>query len=256
MGFETGTYQLTLVTATQHIPRLKELILELRYRLPDVASIMQNINPGRSPLIYGEETRLLWGDETIEEKLGSVRFSLSPRAFFQLNPEQTVKLYNLVREAAALTGRERVVDAYCGVGTIGLWLAPDAAEVRGMDVIPEAIGDAKRNAAKNGIDNVSYESGTAEELFPRWLAQGFQPDVIVVDPPRTGCGKDLLQAVAKAKPKRLLYVSCNPSTLAKDCDYLLKQGFNVEWIRPLDMFPQTSHVECIVLIKRAESRMK
>ncbi len=248
IGFETEDCQLTLVTATKHIPQEAALVERLRSRLPDVKSIMQNINPRKTSLIFGQKTRVLWGAAHIDEQLGEVKFSLSPRAFFQLNPEQTVKLYNYVKEAAALTGRELVVDAYCGVGTIGLWLAPAAREVRGIEIVPEAVEDAKRNARRNGIKNARFYTGKAEVILPRWVKQGIKPDVIVIDPPRSGCGRPLLEALVKVQPKRIVYVSCNPSTLAKDCDVLLKGGFSIQWVQPVDMFPHTAHVECIASI--------
>ncbi|GAX91258.1 23S rRNA (uracil-5-)-methyltransferase RumA [Effusibacillus lacus] len=247
IGFETGEVQLTLVTRTEELPRKKELIQRLRERLPYLTSIMQNINPARTSLVFGEKTVPLWGKEKIEERLGEVRFTLSSRAFFQLNPEQTTKLYNLVAEAAALTGEETVVDAYCGVGTIGLWLAPKAKEVLGIDVIPEAIADARENAVRSGIRNARFEVGKVERLLVERVKKGFRPDVVVVDPPRTGCDEELLRAMLTAKPKRIVYVSCNPSTLAKDCNILLEK-YEIQNIQPVDMFPQTAHVECVTLL--------
>ena len=249
VGFQTEDTQLTLVTATREIPRVKEVVLELRTRLPFVKSIMQNINDKKTSMIFGDETKVLWGEEAIDEKLGEVQFSLSPRAFFQLNPEQTVKLYNFVKEAADLTGQELLVDAYCGVGTIGLWLAPDAKEVRGIEIIPDAVQDAKRNAELSGIKNAKFFTGKAEKLLPQWVKEGLKPDVVVVDPPRTGCDEQLLQTLLSVKPKRIVYVSCNPSTLAKDCD-VLKKTYDINWVQPVDMFPQTSHVETVTLLKR------
>jgi 23S rRNA (uracil-5-)-methyltransferase RumA len=179
--------------------------------------------------------------------------SLSPRAFFQLNPEQTVKLYNAVREAAGLTGQELVVDAYCGTGTIGLWLAPDAKEVRGIEAIEEAVRDARQNAKQSGLPNTQFYLGRAERLLPQWVREGLRPDVVVVDPPRTGCEQPLLSAIAEAKPPRLVYVSCNPATLAKNCRFLLDAGYRIEWIQPVDMFPQTSHIENVALIVRSDT---
>jgi 23S rRNA (uracil1939-C5)-methyltransferase len=151
-----------------------------------------------------------------------------------------------------LTGKETVVDAYCGTGTIGLWLAPYAKEVRGIESIPEAVEDARANAARNGRDNAQFYAGNAEELLPRWVKSGFAPDVIVADPPRTGLDPRFLEAVLKTKPKRFVYVSCNPSTLAKDCKVLLDGGYKLEWVQPVDMFPQTSHVECCSLLVRKD----
>ncbi|WP_240688978.1 23S rRNA (uracil(1939)-C(5))-methyltransferase RlmD [Ammoniphilus sp. YIM 78166] len=247
VGFETEGTQLTIVTAVKEIPKIKELILELRHRMPFLQSIMQNINDKKTSLIFGDQTNLLWGSGTIDERLGEVQFSLSPRAFFQLNPEQTIKLYNAVKEASALTGKELLVDAYCGVGTIGLWLAPDAKEVRGIEVIPEAVEDANRNAQLSGIRNARFYTGKAEQLLPQWVKQGLRPDVVVVDPPRTGCDEQLLKTLLSVKPKRIVYVSCNPSTLAKDCNLLAKQ-YDIHWVQPVDMFPQTAHVESVTLM--------
>ncbi|CAM3665011.1 23S rRNA (uracil(1939)-C(5))-methyltransferase RlmD [Marinicrinis lubricantis] len=249
-GFASEDLQLTLVTAGRDLPQKKELIAAVTREIPQVTSISQNINPHKTSLIFGDETLHLWGKETMEERLGELRYELSPRAFFQLNPEQTLKLYDEVKRAAALTGKEEVMDLYCGTGTIALWLAPHAKKVFGIEMIPEAIEDAKQNAKNNGITNAEFMVGKAEQLLPQRIQKGERPDVIVVDPPRTGCDDKLLKAVIQAKPKRFVYVSCNPSTLAKDCKVLLDNGFRIEWIRPVDMFPQTAHVECCSLFVR------
>lgn len=250
---QTGNVQLTFITASDKLPEKERLIAAIRSELPNVNTIAHNINKADTPLVFGDETRVLWGEERLDEELGGLRFSLSPRAFFQLNPEQTVKLYDAAKEAAALTGSELVVDAYCGTGTIGLWLAPLAKEVRGIEIIPEAVDDARRNAELSGADNAKFYVGRAEKLLPEWVKRGTRPDVIVVDPPRTGCDRELLSAIAAAKPARLVYVSCNPSTLAKDCQVLLQSGYWLEWIQPVDMFPQTAHVECCSLLVRKDS---
>jgi len=243
---ESGELQLTLVATAERFPGRDELVAAIRRNLPQITSISVNVNASPSPLVFGERTVLLWGKPDLETRLGDLSFKLSPRAFFQLNPAQTVKLYELAREAAALTGWETVVDAYCGTGTIALWLAPYAREVRGIETIREAVDDAERNARLNGRTNARFYVGRAEELLPRWVKQGFRPDVIVVDPPRTGCDAALLRTVADVKPARFVYVSCNPSTLAKDCRVLLDAGYRIEWAQPVDMFPQTAHVECCV----------
>lgn len=247
VGFETGEKQLTLVTGTDKIPREKELITELKSSIPGLRGISQNLNREKTSLIFGEKTRTIWGKERINESLGTVKFTLSPRSFFQLNPVQTVKLYDTVKEAAALTGKEKVVDAYCGVGTIALWLAPDCWEVWGVEMTPEAIEDAKKNAQLSVIDNARFFAGKAEEWLPRWVKEGVKPDVVVVDPPRTGCGKPLLDAVLKTKPARFIYVSCNPSSLARDVAYLEKE-YKLKWVQPVDLFPQTGHVESVALL--------
>ncbi len=252
VGQASGQVQLTLITAVDRMPHADRLVARIREELPMVATIAYNIHKGKSPLVFGEQTHVLWGDERLEETLGDVQFSLSPRAFFQLNPAQTVKLYNATQEAAALSGTELVVDAYCGTGTISLWLAPAAREVRGIEVVPEAVRDAQDNARTSGIGNAHFYEGRAEQLLPKWVKQGIRPDVVVVDPPRTGCERSLLDAIAQARPARFVYVSCNPATLAKDCQVLLDSGYRLDWVQPVDMFPHTSHVECVVSTYRKD----
>ncbi|MDZ5473551.1 23S rRNA (uracil(1939)-C(5))-methyltransferase RlmD [Bacillus sp. 31A1R] len=243
-GVQTGELQIVLITSKKELPKKEEIIARIKKHLPEVKSIVQNINGQKTSLIFGEETVKLEGKEFIQETLGDLEFELSARTFFQLNPEQTVKLYNEVKEAAALTGKEKVVDAYCGVGTIGLWLAEKAGEIRGMDVIPESIEDAKKNAERHGIKHAKYVTGKAEEVLPKWAKEGWKPDVIIVDPPRTGLDQQLLKTILKVKPKKVVYVSCNPSTLAKDIS-VLAGSYKVGYMQPVDMFPQTSHVECV-----------
>lgn len=244
-GFQSGEVQVVLITTQKEVPRKKQIMAEIQSRLPEVKSLVQNINGNKTSLIFGEKTIHLRGEEVIQETLGDLNFELSARAFFQLNPTQTIKLYDEVKRAANLTGKEKIADAYCGVGTIGLWLADGASEVRGMDTIDAAIIDAQKNADKHGIKNATYVTGTAEHWLPKWVEEGWRPDVVVVDPPRTGCDQKLLNAIKKVKPKKFIYVSCNPSTLAKDIDYLSKD-YKVEYLQPVDMFPHTAHVECVV----------
>ena len=244
IGVESGEVQVVIVTATKELPRENVIADEIQKRLPEVTSIQHNSNPKKTSLIFGEKTRHLRGKEAIQEQLDVYTYELSSRAFFQLNPYQTRKLYKEVEKAAALTGKEKVVDAYCGVGTIGIWLAGKAGEVRGMDVIAEGIKDAKKNAELQNITNISYEVGKAEQVLPKWVKEGWKPDVIVVDPPRSGCDQALLNTILQVKPKTFVYVSCNPSTLAKDIDVLSKT-YKIEYMQPVDMFPQTAHVECV-----------
>ncbi|KYG26990.1 23S rRNA (uracil(1939)-C(5))-methyltransferase RlmD [Alkalihalobacillus trypoxylicola] len=245
VGFESGQVQVVLVTTDANIPKLNLLKEEVQKRLPEVSSFQLNINNKKTSLVFGEAIVHLDGEEVIEETLGDISFSLSARAFFQLNPVQTTKLYNEAKKAAKLTGKEKVVDAYCGVGTIGLWLAEDAGEVRGMDVIASSIEDARENAKRHGYQHMRYEVGTAEKWLPQWINEGWKPDVVVVDPPRSGCDPQLLQAIIQAKPKRVVYVSCNPSTLAKDIEILRKKGYKINQLQPVDMFPWTSQVESV-----------
>ncbi len=243
-GIKTGETQVCLVTTRKDLPRKQELIERMLKIDPSIVSITQNINREKTSLIFGDETIVLHGKETIHEELGELAFDLSSRAFFQLNPEQTVHLYDEIKKAANLTGKEKVVDAYCGVGTIGLWLAPHAKEVRGMDVVPESVDDAKKNARNHGFKHARYYTGTAEEWLAKWRKEGFIPDVITVDPPRTGLAPSFIKTVMKIQPKRFVYTSCNPSTFAKDLQELTKI-YKVEYIQPVDMFPQTARVEIV-----------
>lgn len=247
VAFATGETQLTLVTATPEIPRVKEMILELRTRLPQLVGITQNVNAQKTSLVFGDKTISLWGRPSIAEKLGDLSFDLSARAFFQLNPEQTGKLFDQVKAAAGLTGKELVLDLYCGTGTIGLWLAPYAREVRGIELIPEAVEDAQRNAERNEAANASFHVGRAEVLMPKWAKQGLRPDVVVVDPPRTGLDEALIRSLLDVQPEKIVYVSCNPSTFAKDTAKLL-QIYKLVNVQPVDMFPHTSHVESVALL--------
>lgn len=243
-GIKTGETQVCLVTTRKDLPHKEELIERMLKIDPSIVSITQNINREKTSLIFGDETILLYGKDTIHEELGELAFDLSSRAFFQLNPEQTVHLYDEIKKAASLSGKETVVDAYCGVGTIGLWLAREAKEVRGMDVVPESIEDAKKNARNHGFKHVRYYTGTAEEWLSKWYRSGFTPDVITVDPPRTGLAPSFIKTVLKIKPKRFVYTSCNPSTFAKDLQELTKL-YTIDYIQPVDMFPQTARVEIV-----------
>ena len=200
-------------------------------------------------VIMGDETIHLWGKEVINEKINEVSFELSPRAFFQLNPQQTKILYQEAINALDLTTPKTVVDAYCGVGTIGLSLAKKAKEVRGMDVIPQAIDDAKKNAEAMNLTNTRYEVGTAESLLPKWLKEGFSPDAIVVDPPRTGLDNQLLKAIQESPSPQMVYISCNVSTLARDLVSLAKI-YHIDYLQSVDMFPQTARCEVVVKMSR------
>ncbi|WP_391117306.1 23S rRNA (uracil(1939)-C(5))-methyltransferase RlmD [Psychrobacillus sp. L3] len=247
-GMKTGQIQVTLVTTQKKMPHKEELVQKIRAIDANIVSISQNINAEDTSLIFGDNTFNLHGKETIHEKLGELAFDLSARAFFQLNPEQTEHLYNEIEKAAALTGVETVVDAYCGVGTIGLWLAKNAKEVRGMDIVEESIKDAKRNAKRNGFKNTTYVHGTAKQWLQKWKNEDFVPDVLTVDPPRAGLDDELLKTILDIKPKRFVYTSCNPSTLAKDLEALTKV-YHVRYIQPVDMFAQTAHVEAVTLLE-------
>jgi len=251
-GFATGETMVCLVTNGTRIPRVDELVEGIRRALPDVRSIVQNVNTRNTNVIFGDETRVLWGSDVIYDELDGIRFAISARSFYQVNPAQTVALYRKAVEYAGLTGRETVIDAYCGIGTISLFLARRAGKVYGVESVPEAVEDARRNAALNGIANASFEVGLAEEVIPRWREAGIAADVIVVDPPRKGCDAQLLDTIVRMRPKRVVYVSCNPATLARDLAVLEAGGFRTVEVQPVDMFPHTGHVECCALIERSK----
>ncbi|WP_052025623.1 23S rRNA (uracil(1939)-C(5))-methyltransferase RlmD [Anoxybacillus sp. KU2-6(11)] len=247
-GATTKEVMVVLITRTEEIPHKKKVVEEIVKRIPNVKSIVQNINPKRTNVIMGEQTRVLWGSEYIYDYIGDIRFAISARSFYQVNPEQTKVLYEKALEYAELTGREMVIDAYCGIGTISLFLAKNAKKVYGVEIVPEAIEDAKRNAELNGMTNVEFAIGEAEVVIPKWYEQGVKADCIVVDPPRKGCDESLLQTIIAMKPKRVVYVSCNPATLARDLRMLEDGGYKTLEVQPVDMFPHTVHVECCALL--------
>ena len=249
----TGERMVVLVTNGRDLPHTDELVGLIRDSVPGVKSICQNVNTDRSPVIFGEETRVLWGSDVIYDDIGDIRFAISARSFFQVNPIQTERLYRSAVNYAALTGEETVIDAYCGIGTITLFLAKHARRVYGVEIVPEAIEDAKRNAALNGINNAEFKVGDAGVVMPSWQAQGVSPDVIVVDPPRKGCDPVLLETMLQLKPERIVYVSCNPSTLARDLRVLEDGGYRTVEVQPVDMFPHTGHVECVIGMQRIDT---
>ncbi|WP_085521093.1 23S rRNA (uracil(1939)-C(5))-methyltransferase RlmD [Tuberibacillus sp. Marseille-P3662] len=245
-GNQTGEIMVVLVTKTKELPFRKRFLKELPQKFPGIKSIAHNINPKRTNTIFGDETRTLWGRDLIYDNIGDIKFAISPRSFYQVNPEQTKVLYDKAMELAELNGEETVIDAYCGIGTISLFLAQKAGQVYGVEVVPEAIDDARANAELNDLDNVSFEVGQAEDVIPRWYKdKGIQADVIIVDPPRKGCDEALLQTMIDMQPKRVVYVSCNPATLARDLRILEEGGFKTQEVQPVDQFPQTTHVECV-----------
>jgi len=252
-GYVSGEMMVVLVTNGSRIPQVEQWIEGIRSELPAVTSIVQNVNKKNTNVIFGDETRVLWGQEVIYDELDGIRFAISARSFYQVNPQQTVALYRKAVEYAGLTGTENVIDAYCGIGTISLFLARQAGQVYGVEIVPEAIEDAKRNAALNGIDNATFEAGPAEVVIPRWKQEGNKPDVIVVDPPRKGCDSELLETILAMQPERVVYVSCNPSTLARDLRVLEDGGYRTVEVQPVDMFPHTTHVECVVGICRVDT---
>jgi 23S rRNA (uracil1939-C5)-methyltransferase len=203
-------------------------------------------------VVLGRKNQTLWGSDYIMDAIGDLKFKISPMSFYQINPIQTETLYNKTLEYADLTGRETVIDAYCGIGTISLFLARKAARIYGVEVIPQAIEDAKENARINGIENAEFLTGESEAVIPRLSKLGVKADVVVVDPPRKGCDERLLQTIVDMSPKRMVYVSCNPATLARDLKYMAEHGYQVDEVQPVDMFPQSVHVECVTLMSRVK----
>ncbi|MRH44578.1 23S rRNA (uracil(1939)-C(5))-methyltransferase RlmD [Aquibacillus halophilus] len=244
-GQETGETMIVIVTRTEQLPYEEELVKELHETYPQIKSIIQNVNKEKTNVILGKKTKVLWGEEYINDTIGDIKFAISPKSFYQINPPQTKKLYDKALEYADLSGDEIVIDAYCGIGTISLFLAQKAKKVYGVEIVPEAISDAKMNAKLNGIENTEFYVGEAEKIMPWWTAQGLRPDVIVVDPPRKGCDEALLDAMLTMKPKKIVYVSCNPSTLARDLRFLEDGGYETKQVQPVDMFPQTGHIEAV-----------
>ncbi len=249
----TGEVQVTFVTNSPKLPKKAELLAAIATELPAVVSVSQNVNKGRTSQVWGDETTLLAGAQYITEVINGVHYMLSPQAFLQLNPEQTAVLYQEALRALDLQPGDKLVDAYCGVGTLGLALAHQAGSVRGMDTIPAAIEDAKQNAKQNGFTNTEYVTGKAEDVLPRWLSDGYKPDAVIVDPPRTGLEGAFIPALLRARPKKFVYVSCNPSTLARDLVRLSK-AYTVDYIQSVDMFPQTSRVEAVVKLSLRPQR--
>ncbi|OMP68036.1 23S rRNA (uracil(1939)-C(5))-methyltransferase RlmD [Domibacillus epiphyticus] len=248
IGYQTGEKMAVLITRTADLPNKEAIIKGIRDAVPGITSIVQNVNPDKTNVIFGNQTRTLYGEDVIYDTIGDVKFAISARSFYQVNPVQTEVLYGKALEYAELTGNEVVIDAYCGIGTISLFLAKKAKEVYGVEIVPQAIEDAKKNAELNGIKNAAFEAGKAEEVIPAWHKQGIRPDVIVVDPPRKGCDEALLQTILDMKPKRVVYVSCNPGTLARDLRTLEDGGYKTREVQPVDMFPQTVHVEAVAVL--------
>jgi 23S rRNA (uracil1939-C5)-methyltransferase len=217
---------------------------------PGLVSVVRSINDKPSGTVSGRHNRTLGGRAYITDYLGRLAFRISPSSFYQVNPVQTLVLYKKVLAYAGLSGAETVVDAFCGVGTIALFLAGQARKVNGLEVVPRAVEDARRNAELNGIKNVEFHTGDVARLLPGLAAQGLRPDVVVLDPPRAGCSREALDAVAALSPQRLVYVSCDPGTLARDLGRLTERGYLTREVQPVDMFPWTRHIENVARIEK------
>ena len=244
-----GSNQVQLIFVTSKSVSFTKLVKELTESFPEIVTIAVNYNYSKSSEIYGQETEILWGQDTIQEEVLDYNFALSPRAFYQLNPQQTEVLYGQAVEALDVGKAEHLIDAYCGVGTIGLAFANKVKSIRGMDIIPEAIEDARKNAKSLGLENAHYEVGKAEDIIPRWYKEGYRADALIVDPPRTGLDDKLLKTILAYTPEKMVYVSCNVSTLARDLVSLAKV-YDVNYIQSVDMFPHTARTEAVVKLTK------
>lgn len=245
----SGEVQLIFITSKRL--DFDDVVIELVREFPELKTVAVNINASKTSDIYGQITEVIWGQESINEEVLDYGFSLSPRAFYQLNPKQTQILYSEAVKALDVKEDDDLIDAYCGVGTIGLAFAGKVKSVRGMDIIPEAIQDAKENALYMGFTNTHYEAGKAEDIIPRWYSEGFRANALIVDPPRSGLDDKLLNTILKMPPEKMVYVSCNTSTLARDLVTLTKV-YHVHYIQSVDMFPHTARTEAVVKLQRKE----
>lgn len=251
-GFKTGHVMVVLVSTTKEVPHIKEFIEEISSSITDVKSIVLNVNSKNTNVILGEECITLYGEDNIQDYIGEFKFNISPLSFFQVNPVQTEVLYNKALEYAGLSGNEVVFDAYCGTGTITLFLSQKAKNVYGVEIVEPAIINARENAKLNDVENVEFFVGKSEVIIPQLINDGIKADVIVVDPPRKGCDIKLLEAIGKTNVEKIVYVSCDPSTLGRDLKILDELGYKTIEVQPVDMFPQTSHVETVCLMSRKE----
>lgn len=250
-GFTTNEVMIVLVTNGENLPHKEEFVDLMVKNIPGIKSVIQNINSKKTNVILGLESKTLWGEDTISDYIGDFRFNISPLSFFQVNPTQTEVLYGKALEYANLTGNEEVFDAYCGTGTITLFLSQKAKKVYGVEIIPQAIDNAWINAKENKVENVEFFVGESEVAIPDLINKGVKADVVVVDPPRKGCDKKLLDAITNIDAKKIVYVSCDPSTLGRDLKVLEENGYKTLEVQPVDMFPNTSHVENVAkLIKK------
>lgn len=249
-GFTTNEVMVVLVTNGETLPHKEEFVDLMVKNIPGIKSVIQNINSKKTNVILGLESKTLWGEDTISDYIGDFRFNISPLSFFQVNPTQTEVLYGKALEYANLTGNEEVFDAYCGTGTITLFLSQKAKKVYGVEIIPQAIDNAWINAKENKVENVEFFVGESEVVIPDLINKGVKADVVVVDPPRKGCDKKLLDAITNIDAKKIVYVSCDPSTLGRDLKVLEENGYKTLEVQPVDMFPNTAHIENVALLIR------
>ena len=249
-GFTSGEIMVVLVTGTPMFPGKNAFVKELLKKHPEITTIIQNINREHTSLVLGNTEKVLYGKGTIEDTLCGCVFRISAKSFYQINPVQTEKLYSTAIDFAGLTGNERVIDAYCGIGTIGIIAARKAKEVIAVEVNKDAVFDAKNNAKRNSTDNIKFYCDDAGKFMTNMAAEGESVDVVLMDPPRAGSDEAFLSSVVTLNPKKVVYISCNPETQARDLKYLTQHGYKVRKIQPVDMFPHTGHIETVVLLSQ------
>ncbi|WP_018249221.1 23S rRNA (uracil(1939)-C(5))-methyltransferase RlmD [Orenia marismortui] len=252
VGVCTNQAMLIFVTKDNKFPEARKIAKRLMADIPELLSVQHNINPKKTNVVLGKLTKTLAGDDHIFDYIGRIKYKISPLSFFQVNTLQAKVLYDQAVEYAGLTGQEKVIDAYCGLGSITLYVSDQSQEVYGIEVVEEAIEAAKENAEFNGIENCHFQAGKVREVLPE-LKKEFIPEMIIVDPPRKGCHEEVLKTFVEMEPERIVYVSCNPSSLARDLKYLDAHGYETVEIQPVDMFPQTYHIENVALIKRIDN---
>lgn len=250
-GFSSGEIMVVLVTGEEQFKSKRSFINALLQRHPEITTIVQNINNRRTSLVLGNKSIVLYGEGTIKEQLCGYTFSISPKAFYQINPVQTEILYNKAMEFAEISKDDIVIDAYCGTGTIGIIASKYAGRVIGVELNKDAVRDAKNNAKLNGIDNIDFVCADAGKYMVGLAEENLKADVVILDPPRAGSDINFLKSVVKLSPKKVVYISCNPETLKRDLTYLSKNKYKIRKIQPVDMFPHTEHVECVVMLTKS-----
>lgn len=253
-GFSTGEIMVVIVSSNPVFPSRNNFVKALLKKHPDITTVVHNVNPFNTNLVLGNQNKTLYGRGYIEDELCGCVFRISPSSFYQINPVQTEVLYSTAIEYAELTGNETLFDSYCGTGTIGIIAAKSAKQVIGAELNRDAVHDAISNAKRNGIKNIYFECSDAGKYIKELANAGERFDVVMMDPPRAGASEQFLRALTKMKPKRVVYVSCNPVTLARDLEYLTKKGYKAEKIQPVDMFPYTKHVETVVKLSYASNK--
>lgn len=252
IGFTTKEVMVVLVATKSEIPHIEEFLKDLKNNIEGFKTLVVNVNDKKTNVILGRKNKKIYGNGKIIDTIGTLKFEISPLSFFQVNPVQTEVLYNKALEYADIGENDTVFDIYCGIGTISLFLAEKAKKVYGVEIVEDAIRDAEKNAEINGIENVEFYVGKAEETVPMLYKGGKKANIVVVDPPRKGCDEKVLDTIVSMEPERVVYVSCNPSTLARDLKYLDERGYKCVKAQPVDMFPHSVHVETVALIERVK----